>query len=193
MMNHQQHDDDVFSSSVDWPEQRIHHDVDLAEMLFDRWLQRQEQQLHPRRQGNDTAGSSCCYNNAFSTHYHHQHHNDDDDDDDYDHEEEEKNKLKITTNGAFGRVEPLVLTEENNDEPLECGWRAMTAATDVSLSSSWSSWTSFGTLATTTNATTMTMTMTSRVGDTVGRGPSEQLSQLRRLFESKLPPLPSSI
>jgi hypothetical protein len=203
MMNQQLQDDDstaassllsdghVFSSSsVDGHQERI-PDGDLAEMLFDQWLQWQGQHLphqgssfgHNKKNG--TAGS--CYNNAFSTHL--QHHNDHDDD--YEVEEEEQKNWKTTRNGAFGRAEMLFWPE---DEPQESGWLALgtaTAATDVSLSSSWSSWTSLGTMTMTTTAT-MTTTMTSS-GNTIGGGADDRLSQLRRLFDSKLPPLPSTL
>jgi hypothetical protein len=96
--------------------------------------------------------------------------------------EEERKNLKTTTNGAFALA---VMLYPEDDEPPESGCRAMTAATDVSLSSSsWSSWTtSFGTMATTTATITTTRTMISARDD--------KLSLLCRLFDSKLPKPPS--
>jgi hypothetical protein len=116
-----------------------------------------------------------CYNNTFINH-HHQHHKDDND-----HEEKnEKNKNLKTSNGAFGRAVRLFLSEDEYSCRRAITSRlsslgAATAATDVS-SSSWSSWTTFDTM--TCN------------GDVDG-GADHQLSQPRRLFESKLPKLQS--
>jgi hypothetical protein len=97
--------------SVDGKE-RIHNDQ--AEMLFERWLWREEHQQHQGISSghNKKKNGSCCYN-AFSTN-HHQHHIDYDDDYTGGRGRGGKEVLKTTTHGSFGRAAPLALSEDES-------------------------------------------------------------------------------